>query len=95
MTLLFRLLIVILISTLLIPAEAIAQATATSLNDGATSLYDLLTGPLAKTVAAIAIVVLGYFTLSGQLDKRWVVSIVIGIALIFGAEGLVDLFAGS
>ena len=58
-------------------------------------LVDFLTGAFARSVAIIAVAVMGYLGLTGRL--RWGVagSIIVGIALIFGAATIVDAIAGS
>ena len=49
-------------------------------------LVDFLTGAFARSVAIIAVAVMGYLGLTGRL--RWGVagSIIVGIALIFGQQ---------
>lgn len=54
-----------------------------------------LTGSFARSVAIIAVAVLGYLGLSGRL--RWAIagSVIVGIALIFGAAAIVDSIQGA
>jgi type IV secretion system protein VirB2 len=58
-------------------------------------LVSFLTGAFARSVAIIAVAVMGYLGLTGRL--RWGVagSIIVGIALIFGAASIVDAISGS
>ena len=58
-------------------------------------LVKFLTGAFARSVAIIAVAVLGYLGLSGRL--RWAIagSVIIGIALIFGATSIVDALSGA
>ena len=53
-------------------------------------VVDFLTGGFARSVAIIAVAVVGYLGLTGRL--RWAVagSVIIGIALVFGAAVIVD-----
>ena len=58
-------------------------------------LVNFLTGAFARSVAIIAVAVLGYLGLTGRL--RWGVagSVIVGIALIFGAATIVDAVSGA
>lgn len=58
-------------------------------------LVSFLTGAFARSVAIVAVAVLGYLGLTGRL--RWVVagSVIVGIALIFGSATIVDAISGS
>lgn len=58
-------------------------------------LVDFLTGAFARSVAIIAVAILGYLGLTGRL--RWGVggSVIVGIALIFGAASIVDAVSGA
>jgi len=58
-------------------------------------LVSFLTGAFARSIAIIAVAVLGYLGLTGRL--RWGIagSVILGIALIFGAATIVDAISGS
>ncbi len=58
-------------------------------------IVGFLTGTFARSVAIIAVAVLGYLGLSGRL--RWAIagSVILGIALIFGAATIVDALQAS
>lgn len=58
-------------------------------------IVGFLTGGFARSVAIIAVAVLGYLGLSGRL--RWAIAggVILGIALIFGAATIVDALQGS
>ncbi len=58
-------------------------------------IVNFLTGPIARSAAIIAVAVLGYLGFTGRL--RWGIagSVVVGIALIFGAATIVDAIQGS
>lgn len=58
-------------------------------------LVNFLTGAFARSVAIIAVAVMGYLGLTGRL--RWGVAgaVIVGIALIFGAATIVDAISGS
>lgn len=69
------------------PASAIAAAT--------DWVGNLLFGPLATTVAVIAIACFGLAMLSGRVELRRGASVVFGCFLLFGAKGIADGFRAS
>lgn len=64
------------------PASAIAAA--------ADWVGNLLFGPLATTIAVIAIAWVGLAMLSGRIELRRGASVVFGCFLLFGAKGIAD-----
>ncbi len=84
------------ISLLAFPVAAMAQGSGLEpLENLADFVVEFLTGPFARSVAIIAVAILGYLGLTGRL--RWGIagSIIVGIALIFGAATLVDAITSS
>lgn len=78
--------------TMTLTAEpAFAQANVESM---AQSILDLLTGTLAKTVATIAFVIVGYSYWLGKAGLQLLVSVAVGCFIVFGANWLVNLVAG-
>lgn len=77
-----------------VPEIAVAQELA-PLENIVDFLVSFLTGPFARSVAIIAVAVLGYLGLTGRL--RWGIagSVIVGIALIFGAATIVDAVSGA
>jgi type IV secretion system protein VirB2 len=61
------------------PVQTIAQ-----------ELLTFLTGTFATTAATIAVAVVGFFALTGRMPWSWAFSVVLGIALIFGAAQIVQ-----
>ncbi len=55
------------------------------------NIYGFLVGGFGQTVAVVAIVILGYMTLSGRMDFRRALFITIGIALIFLADDVITM----
>ena len=80
--------------TVLVVEPALAQGLE-PLENLADFVVQFLTGAFARSVAIIAVAVLGYLGLTGRL--RWSIagSIIAGIALIFGAATIVDAVSGS
>lgn len=58
-------------------------------------VVDIFNGGLARTIAIIAIIACGVMALVGKLSWQWVVYIVIGLCLIFGAAAIVDFFISA
>lgn len=56
---------------------------------------DILTGPFARSGAALAVVVSGYAAWVGRLSWGLAGRIVAGIVLIFGGATIADLFIGE
>jgi len=81
--------------TLLLVEPAWAQGQLQPLENLADFVVGFLTGAFARSVAIIAVAVLGYLGLTGRL--RWAIagSVIAGIALIFGAATIVDAISGS
>ncbi len=89
-----RVLVLSLLAAVFITEPASAQELA-PLENVVDFLVNFLTGAFARSVAIIAVAVMGYLGLTGRL--RWGVagSIIVGIALIFGAATIVDAISGS
>jgi type IV secretion system protein VirB2 len=64
------------------PASAISAATGWA--------SDLIFGPLATSIAVIAIAWIGFAMLIGRIDIRRGLWVVIGCFLLFGARGITD-----
>lgn len=58
-------------------------------------IKEMLTGPMARTAAVLAIAILGYLAFVGYLTWTWAFRIIIGIVLIFGAATIADLLIGN
>lgn len=55
------------------------------------SILQIMTGPTATTIGAIALVGTGYLFLRGRIDVMRLLAIIAGLSLIFGAPHLVAL----
>ena len=76
---------------LLLPMAAHADVVST-LND----FLSYLTGDVGKAVAGLAIVGIGFgcFAL-GKVPKAYVVSVVIGVGIVFGVKTILSMLTGS
>ena len=61
---------------------------------GQTILMDL-TGPFAKTIAALAVVACGIAAIAGRMPFDWAIKIVLGIVLIFGSTSFVTWISSA
>lgn len=57
------------------------------------NVLNLLTSGVTRTLAVIAVIILGICAVFGIFDWRRVGMVVFGIVVIFGAAGFVDLIA--
>ena len=64
------------------PTSAIMSATSWA--------SDLLFGPLATAIAVIAIAWIGFAMLSGRIDLRRGLCVILGCFLLFGARGIAE-----
>lgn len=61
----------------------------------ATNLLTFVTGTFGRTVATIAVVVLGMMAMFGKLAWDHAIKVIFGIAIVFGAAGVIDAMTGS
>lgn len=69
------------------PAQDVPAVTAVLVN-----ISGFLTGPFGKAAAGLAVIVLGFLTLSGNIQLRTAVTILGGIILIFLSGALIRAF---
>jgi type IV secretion system protein TrbC len=58
------------------------------------SVKDALTGTIGRTLAIIGVAMVGLAWVFGQMDIRRAGTVVVGIAIIFGAAEIVAAMAG-
>lgn len=58
-------------------------------------IIDILTGPLARSIAVLVCIFLGYLAWAGQMTWQRAGSFILGIILIFGSAAIADLFIGE
>jgi len=69
---------------------AFAQTTFQPLNTAMTDILSFMTGTFATTAATVAVAAVGYLALTSRIPWMWAFSVVIGVALIFGAAQVVS-----
>lgn len=79
------------LTSLLSAEPAFAQA---NLESFAQNVRDLLSNNLLRLVAVIALIAAGFGWLTGRVNTGALVTVIIGIAIIFSAPWIVDQLAG-
>jgi type IV secretory pathway VirB2 component (pilin) len=80
--------------SMLLTDPAYAQAA-----DGVTSMAEniktWLTGTFAKTIAVIAVVIVGFMFFTGRASLGLLVTVIVGIFIVFSAQWIVDTITGG
>jgi type IV secretion system protein VirB2 len=67
--------------------------------DGVTSMAEniktWLTGTFAKTIAVIAVVIVGFMFFTGRASLGLLVTVIVGIFIVFSAQWIVDTITGG
>jgi type IV secretion system protein VirB2 len=61
----------------------------------ATRILTFVTGTFGRTVATIAVVVLGMMAMFGKLAWDHAIKVIFGIAIVFGAASVIDALSGG
>ena len=85
---------VALISALLISLMLPEPAYAQNLESFASNVRGLLSSTLLRTLAVIAVIVTGLLWFTGRASTAVLVTVIIGIAIVFSADSIVGLIAG-
>ncbi|AQT48011.1 TrbC/VirB2 family protein [Bartonella choladocola] len=80
--------------TFLLFVEPSFAQTLESIDKAANNIDAWLGGSIAKTVAGIAVAAVGYACLANRLSWFWFFAVILGIAIIFGRQQIVNMFAG-
>lgn len=70
-------------------------AFAGPVEDGVDWVLNLLTNGIARSVAIIGIVILGYMAWAGRITGEACVKYILGIVLVFGSATIVDLIISA
>jgi type IV secretion system protein VirB2 len=74
----------------LVSADSSFAQSFQPLNTAMTSVMTFMTGTFATTAATVAVAAVGYLALTSRIPWMWAFSVVIGVALIFGAAQVVS-----
>lgn len=89
-----------MIAMVSVHSAAFAQSVqpATQSNDPITSalrwMQSILLGPIATTLAVMAVAGVGFMMLTGRMNWRYGATVIIGVFIIFGAPRLVATIQG-
>lgn len=86
--------IAFVVGLVLLPELALAQA-GNPVARGVEWLLDLLTNGIARSVAIIGIVILGYLAWAGRITGEACGKYILGIVLVFGGATIVDLIIAA
>ncbi len=77
------------------PGNPKTTAAFTQVSGLACTIASYLNGPIARTIATIGIIFLGFGAFFGKLNWGAVLTTALGIFIIFGAAQLIGTFAGD
>lgn len=77
-----------------ISAFAADPAYAQNLESFASKVRGLLSSTLLRTLAVIAVIVCGLLWFTGRASTTVLITVIIGIAIVFSADSIVGLIAG-
>jgi type IV secretion system protein VirB2 len=88
------------VAALLLLAEpALAQATSSggyqTVLSAVRGFLKFLTGPFGKAIASIGLIICGIGWVAGKMNIAWLLYVVVGAAIIFGAEQIIDSIASG
>jgi len=81
----------LLVGLVMVPEMAMANP----IEDGVDWVLDLLTNGIARSLAIIGIVILGYMAWAGRITGEAAGKYVLGIVLVFGGATIVDLIIAA
>lgn len=90
---------VVLLATVLAVSLLLADPAYAQAADGVTSMAEniktWLTGTFAKTIAVIAVVIVGFMFFTGRASLGLLVTVIVGIFIVFSAQWIVDTITGG
>ncbi|API61330.1 TrbC/VirB2 family protein [Sphingobium scionense] len=90
----FGLLVLAAAVSMVMTDPAYAQA-ADGITSMAQNILSWLTGTFAKTISVIAVVIVGFMFFTGRASLPLLVTIIVGIFIVFSAEWIVDTITGG
>ena len=81
--------------TAVLVEPALAQEALEPVENVLQYAVDLITGPIGRLIAIIAVAATGVLTMVGRIEGKTFVGIFAGVALIFGAAAIVDTIGGT
>ena len=88
-----------LIATALLVSMLLSDPAHAQAADGITSMAEniktWLTGTFAKTISVIAVVIVGFMFFTGRASLGLLVTVIVGIFIVFSAQWIVDTITGG
>ena len=75
--------------------DALAQGTLAPVQSTLQTLVTALTGPIATSLAILAVIACGFLAWSGRLTWGIAGSVIFGIVLVFGSAQIVQFFQSA
>lgn len=82
----------ILLVMLMIPDIALAS---NPIENGLNFTLGLLNGPMARTIAGIALAIIGFMFFTGRMQMMTVGMWIVGMFVVFGGPAIVNMFASA
>ncbi len=82
-------------AVVLLPEVSYADAIGEVIKDGVCELVEAATGRVGKAIATLAVAFIGVGAFFGRASWGLVVTITVGIGIIFGARGIANAIAGQ
>lgn len=79
----------------LFSVDAFAQGTLQPVQSTLQTLVQALTGPIATSLAILAVIACGFLAWSGRLTWHIAGSVIFGIVLVFGSAQIVQFFQSA
>lgn len=79
----------------ILTADAFAQGTLAPVQSTLQTLVTALTGPIATSLAILAVIACGFLAWSGRLTWGIAGSVIFGIVLVFGSAQIVQFFQSA
>lgn len=80
---------------LLVAGDAFAQGTLQPVQSTLQTLVQALTGPIATSLAILAVIACGFLAFTGRLTWGIAGSVIFGIVLVFGSAQIVQFFQSA
>ncbi len=77
------------ITYLVLSAQPSAAQEFSGITSFIQSIVDALTGPLGVACASIAVIAIGFVFMLGRMDWTFAISVIFGIAIVFGGASFV------
>jgi type IV secretion system protein VirB2 len=84
-----KLLFAVAVLTIMLAEPSLAQNFA-GVNQFMSNLVGAITGPIGASISAIAVIAIGFSFMTGRMDWTFAVSVVLGIAIVFGGAAFLN-----